>query len=350
MIAVAASCIVFVLSWWLTKRLCAQKSLFHLLDHPNERSLHETPTPRTGGLAVLASAACGFAMTSLITLWDQGGNASLLNSTGSRILWATLALAAVSFCDDRWGLPTGFRFALQIMVAFAVVIGGGLVLDSVWVPFHGNLDLGWAAKPVTVLFLVWMTNLYNFMDGMDGFAGGMTVLGFAFLSYFGWQAGHLFVFVTALVISAGAAGFLFHNFPPAHIFMGDVGSVPIGFLCGALAILGCRDGIFDVWVPLILFSPFVVDATMTLVRRIAQREKVWEAHRTHYYQRLVLAGWGHRRTVLLEYGLMLMCGALAVLYHLGHDWQQRAGVLIAWATVYVVLILGVQLVERRIVS
>lgn len=343
---VTAFCIVFVLSWWLTRRLCAQESLFHLLDHPNERSLHETPTPRTGGLAVLTSAAFGLG---LIVLGHGGGEAVLLSSVEVWILAAAAVLAAVSFCDDRWGLPPLLRFCIHVLAAIGVVVGGGLVLEAVSLPFAGEIRIGWAGWPLTVLFLVWMTDLYNFMDGMDGFAGGMTMLGFALLAYFGWQSGNLFILGTALVLSAGAAGFLFHNFPPARIFMGDVGSVPIGFLSGSLAVLGMRERSFDLWVPLVLFSPFVVDATMTLIRRTWRRERIWQAHRTHYYQRLVLAGWGHRRTVLAEYGLMLLCGALAVLYHGGNEWQ-RTGVLLAVAVVYGGIVVGVQFVERRVRS
>lgn len=294
-------------------------------------------------MAVLVSAALGLGL--IVFVGQDVG----LQGIHLWILGATGVLAGVSFCDDRWGLPPLLRFSLQMITAVALVVGGGLALDSISLPFGGILPLGPAGPPVTVLFLVWMANLYNFMDGMDGFAGGMTMLGFAFLAYFGWHSGQQFIFLTALLLSVGAAGFLLHNFPPARIFMGDVGSVPIGFLAGALALLGCRERRFDVWVPLILFSPFVVDATMTLMRRVARQEKVWEAHRTHYYQRLVLAGWGHRRTVLAEYGLMMVCGALAVMYDRGHEWQ-RVVVLMGGALLYLVLIIGVQAVERKVVG
>ena len=333
-------------SWWLTRRLCAEGSVLLLLDHPNERSLHEVPTPRTGGLAVLISAGLGFG---LFLLADRGEYALTLKPVDMWMLGAAAVLAVVSFCDDRWGLPPLLRLCIHVAAAIGVVVGGGLVVDAISVPFVGEIRIGWAGWFVTVLFLVWMTDLYNFMDGMDGFAGGMTVLGFAVLAYFGWQSGNPFIFGTALVLSAGAAGFLFHNFPPARIFMGDVGSVPIGFLSGSLAVLGMRERSFDLWVPLVLFSPFVVDATMTLIRRTWRGERIWEAHRTHYYQRLVLAGWGHRRTVLVEYGLMLLCGGLAVLYQGGTEWQ-RAGVLLAVAVVYGGVIAGVQFVERRVGS
>ncbi|MGE3978851.1 MAG: hypothetical protein AB7F94_14885, partial [Nitrospira sp.] len=134
----------------------------------------------------------------------------------------------------------------------------------------------------------------------------------------------------------GALGFLTHNFPPARIFMGDAGSITIGFLAGTLMILGVRDGIFELWVPVMIFSPFIVDATVTLIRRALRRKKIWQAHREHYYQRLVLVGWSHRRTVLAEYGVMILCGGLAVLYHHSTD-DVRLSILGAWVALFLVL-------------
>jgi len=149
----------------------------------------------------------------------------------------------------------------------------------------------------------------------------------------------------SFLLAGAATGFLLHNFPPARIFMGDVGSIPIGFFFGAVILLGSREQVFDVWVPLIVFSPFLVDATATLCRRLFAGEKIWEAHRTHYYQRMVLLGWGHRRTVLIEYGLMVLCAGLAALYQFGADSMQLL-VLCAWCMIYVGLMVGVPLAER----
>jgi UDP-N-acetylmuramyl pentapeptide phosphotransferase/UDP-N-acetylglucosamine-1-phosphate transferase len=175
----------------------------------------------------------------------------------------------------------------------------------------------------------------------------MTVVGYGLLGYLGWQAHHPVISVIATLQSAAAAGFLVHNFPPARIFMGDVGSVSLGFLAAALIVLGCRDGVFDLWVPIIIFSPFILDATVTLARRALHHEKVWEAHRDHYYQRLVLSGWSHRRTVLAEYGVMALCGALALFYQYGSE-EWRLIVLGAWGMVFLSLVLAVQRVEQRI--
>ncbi|GDX89481.1 hypothetical protein LBMAG45_13370 [Nitrospirota bacterium] len=211
----------------------------------------------------------------------------------------------------------------------------------------GFFSFSWIAVPLTVMFLVWMANLYNFMDGMDGFAGGMTVLGCGLLGYLAWQAHHPVIAVIAILQSAAAAGFLVHNLPPAKIFMGDVGSVSTGFLVAALIVLGCRDGVFDLWVPLIIFSPFILDATVTLVWRALRHEKVWEAHRDHYYQRLVIGGWSHKRTVFLAYGLMALCGVFALLYQYAVE-AWRSAILGGWVMLFVVLALAVRGIERRI--
>ena len=171
--------------------------------------------------------------------------------------------------------------------------------------------LFWAVRGFTGLFVLWMINLYNFMDGMDGFAGGMAVIGFTTLAWLG-RADTEFAAV-CMTIAAACAGFLVYNFPPARLFLGDTGSTALGFLAAACSLWGSQAGLFPFWAALWVFSPFIVDATVTLLRRLVRGERVWEAHRSHYYQRLVLLGWGHRRTVLAEYALMLACAGAAIL-------------------------------------
>jgi UDP-N-acetylmuramyl pentapeptide phosphotransferase/UDP-N-acetylglucosamine-1-phosphate transferase len=223
-------------------------------------------------------------------------------------LGVAAVLAAHAYWSDLHETTVLARLGVQAVVSTIAVLGARLTLDQAALP------LGPLALPVTVLALVWMMNLYNFMDGMDGFAAGMTIVGFAVLGGFFFRGSQpVFGWVSLFIVGA-SAGFLVHNFPPARIFLGDVGSVPLGFLAGSLSLLGHREGLFDLWVPILVFSPFVVDATVTLGRRLFRGERVWRAHREHYYQRLVLAGWGHRKTVLVEYVLMLAVGATADLY------------------------------------
>jgi UDP-N-acetylmuramyl pentapeptide phosphotransferase/UDP-N-acetylglucosamine-1-phosphate transferase len=254
------------------------------LDAPNERSLHERPVPRTGGLAIVAGIAAGCALA-------LPGVAATLG--------AALALAVISFADDIYGLPTLARLGAQLAAAAAVVA----------------FQLGYSEPvlfTVFVLAIAWYANLYNFMDGSDGLAGGMTVIGFGAYAIAAQVSGAGPFAALCASVAAAAAGFLVFNFPPARLFMGDAGSVPLGFLAGALGVYGWSRGVWPIWFPLLVFAPFVCDASLTLLRRLLRRERVWQAHREHYYQRLVRMGFGHRGTALIEYAAMAACAATAL--------------------------------------
>ena len=331
--------IAFVVAWWLTGRLCSSRSYLSILAHPNDRTLHSRPTPQTGGMAIIASVVISLVAAASVFAITQPSKVLLPKGVASGSLWIVLAMLlvfVVSFIDDCIGLRASLRLGVQTAAALIVVVGVGLALSSVPLPGGLLIPMGFAAVPVSALFLIWMANLYNFMDGMDGFSGGMTAIGFGFLAYFGWEAGSPVMLMIAVFVAMSALGFLVHNFPPARIFMGDAGSITLGFLAGTLMLLGVRDGVFEFWVPIILFSPFILDATVTVLRRAFRCERIWEAHRQHYYQRLVLNGWSHRRTVLAEYGVMLFCGGLAVLYHHATE-NGKLAVLGAWLVMFLVL-------------
>jgi UDP-N-acetylmuramyl pentapeptide phosphotransferase/UDP-N-acetylglucosamine-1-phosphate transferase len=187
------------------------------------------------------------------------------------------------------------------------------------------------------------------MDGMDGFAGGMGVIGFGTLALLGGLAGNVAFLSVNLVIASAVAGFLVFNFPPARIFMGDTGSAALGLLAGGVSLWGAREGVFPFWIAVLVFSPFIVDATVTLLGRLRRGERVWQAHKTHYYQRLVQSGWGHRKTVIVEYGLMLACGASAVVgVHVGTTAQWL--ILVGWCLIYPALMRLVARLEQRVTT
>jgi UDP-N-acetylmuramyl pentapeptide phosphotransferase/UDP-N-acetylglucosamine-1-phosphate transferase len=349
--AALAAVAVFLLSRELTSRLSTTSSPFGVLDLPNERSLHSVPTPRTGGLAIVGSLAAGLLLFRLVAALPGLREHANVPSAPDwpRSLWwilaLALALAAISYLDDHFDLHAGPRFLLHLGVAAVAVLLGQLAPDRITVPMLGGLSLGLLAVPAAVLVLAWMINLFNFMDGMDGFAGGMTVIGFGVMGIAAWLAGDAVLAFVALLVVAAAGGFLLFNRPPARIFLGDVGSTSLGFLAGALSLFGAARGDFELWQPLLAFSPFVVDATVTLLRRALRGERVWQAHRSHYYQRLVLAGWSHGRTVTAEYALMLACGASALVYQTLTE-PGRLALLVGWTIVYVLLARAVRRVER----
>jgi len=193
-----------------------------------------------------------------------------------------------------------------------------------------------------VLGVVWMTNLYNFMDGADGLAGGMTAIGFGALALAAWLGNAPELAALCAAIAAAALAFLRFNFPPARIFMGDAGSIPLGFLAAALGILGAQQTIWPWLFPLLVFSPFIVDASVTLARRGLRGEKIWQAHRSHYYQRVVLLGASHRQLAWAAYALMLACAVLAFL--MLRLPQLTALLLILAAALYLLIFLAI---DRR---
>ncbi len=275
------------------------------LDRPNERSLHQRPTPRIGGLAVYPGIVL----------------ACLLAGPHKPALLVPLALAGllflVSVADDWRSLPAGLRLGSHLAVA------AGFAL---WIAGASPLALAGA------LAMAWMTNLYNFMDGANGLAGGMTVIGFGVLALASGEP------LLACAVVGAALGFLRYNFDPARVFLGDAGSVPLGFLAGALCFVGVVRGHWPLWFPLLVFAPFVIDATVTLLKRMLRREKVWSAHRQHYYQRLVRMGWSHRRLALTEYALMVGCGAAALLLRSASAAGQLAGVVSCLAVLALLMV------------
>ena len=316
--------------------LSGLKSRIGILDHPNARSLHRQPIPRTGGLAVFAGILVG-----VLAVWI-----GVKDFCGRMAIYPGISLAllvVVSFLDDRMGVAAKWRILIHLLGAVSL-LAAGFAPDRLDLPGLTLVLPIWTTIPLTLLFTVWMINLYNFMDGMDGFAGGMAVIGFTTLAWLGRADPGFAAF--CLVVATASAGFLIHNFPPAKIFLGDTGSTTLGFLAAACSLWGSKAGLFPFWVALLVFSPFIVDATVTLLRRLLHGEKVWEAHRTHYYQRLVLLGWGHRRTVLVEYALMLACAGSAVLaVRLPPTGQ--AMMALGWLLIYGLLMWGVGQLEWR---
>lgn len=277
------------------------------MDVPNHRSLHAKSIPRTGGVAVMLAVFSTWLTSGIMDAW----------------LLLPLGLTFISLLDDIFHMPVLIRFVMQVI--FSVIF--------VWLTVGIS---AWGLVALMAFGLVWMTNLYNFMDGSDGLAGGMTVFGFSAYAVAFYLASDAQMVIMCAAIAGAALAFLCFNFHPAKIFMGDVGSIPLGFLAGAMGIYGWAHQYWDLWFPVLVFSPFVVDATVTLLKRLFRGEKVWQAHREHYYQRLVQMGWGHRKTALAAYCLMALVGVTALLL-IGMPWGIVLSALVIWAMVFLAL-------------
>jgi UDP-N-acetylmuramyl pentapeptide phosphotransferase/UDP-N-acetylglucosamine-1-phosphate transferase len=253
-----------------------------VMDVPNERSSHVVPTPRGGGIAIVAALAVA---------WIWLCAAGTVPASRLTVVAGMVGLAAISWIDDVRGLPP----AVRLLAQFAAVAAGMLALPAGLV-FQGWLP-PWIDAVAAALLWVWFVNLFNFMDGIDGIAASEAAavgVGIALLSVAGGTA-DLAAIAAAVTIAAAALGFLVWNWPPAQIFMGDVGSIPLGYTLGFLLLVMAAGGH---WLPaLILPAYFLADATITLLRRLLRGERVWQAHREHFYQRAVQRGLSHAAVV-----------------------------------------------------
>jgi Fuc2NAc and GlcNAc transferase len=271
-----------------------------ILDVPNDRSSHTVPTPRGGGVAIVFMVLLAVAWLSI------GGRLLPLGMVPALVLGGT-AVALVGWTDDHYPLSAMSRVAAYLLAAAWAVhaLGGMSSFDlgfTRWQP--GNL-IGSAAA---VLFIAWLTNLYNFMDGTDGIAGTQAVCaGMAGFALF-LARGQPGLGMLSLAVAAAAAGFLLWNWPPARIFMGDVGSCFLGYVFGVLALAGEKSGAAPAILWTVILGVFFWDATFTLARRMLAGDRWYRAHRTHAYQRLTQLGWSHRRiaVAMLVYNVVVL--------------------------------------------
>lgn len=291
----------FLLSLALTAVVRRYAIRHALVDVPNGRSSHDRPMPRGGGLAIVASwfvVVAGLVLLGRIDPW-----------TGAALLAGGALVAGIGWLDDRYRVPAWIRAAVHAVAAgWAVWCLGG----TPSVRFGADVWwLGWWGSALAVVGLVWLTNLYNFMDGIDGLAAGEAVVVGVIGSAMAAATGAEGLALASLALAAAAGGFLVFNWPPAKIFMGDVGSGLLGYAFGVMALASERADAVPLVIWMLLLAVFIVDATATLIRRVLRGERWYEAHRSHAYQRAVQAGYSHREVTAAALGLSALLGGIA---------------------------------------
>lgn len=323
---------LFVLSLILSYLYIGYAHRRELLDIPNSRSAHSEVTPRGGGLVFIGLwlLACSAAMP--FHFWTA--NAALVFFPG------LLLTALIGFRDDHQHVPARWRalvhFAAAMMSVYA--IGGFKVIDF----GSFSLNLGVMGDILAVLVTVWSINLFNFMDGSDGLAGSQAIIVLCCGGSMLWWAGGHDLALAAFAVAACVAGFLCWNWPPAKLFMGDVGSASLGFLVIVFAMAG------EKWygVPGLLWSipygVFIFDATLTLIRRVAANERWYEPHRLHAFQRLYEIGWSHKRILLAYVAVNLLLAGFALIAYFNRE-------LLVWMILLTVLLLALLylIIERH---
>jgi UDP-GlcNAc:undecaprenyl-phosphate GlcNAc-1-phosphate transferase len=281
-----------------------------VLDRPHARKVHLVATPKGGGVGIVAAFLIGIAC-----LYAFASFSRLANGYFIGVIVASAAIASVAFLDDLRDWPFIVKLTAQIFAASAA-LGTGLFVSVYRVPYFGAVQIGrWGLLP-SLFWILFATNAMNFIDGLDGLAGGVVLIACAFLAVIGASQGGWFLYFAALLLAAGVVGFLPFNFPRARIFMGDVGSQFCGFVLAVLGIVASR---FDhvpmsfVLVPLLLFG-VLYDVAFTLVRRLSRGERITTPHRGHLYQVAHRAGVPAASVAVVHWCFVLFGGSCALAF------------------------------------
>lgn len=344
LIVIAGVIIIAVGNYMFTGWFIKYARLRRITDVPTERSSHSIPTPRGGGI--------GFVLISLIAFILYFAWMGLLSSSIYLTMLITLsAIACLGWFDDRRDLSQIIRFTIQVAAAASVIffVEG---LDTFFVPYASTISLGVFSPFLGLLWITGVTNIYNFMDGVDGIASIQALSASAGWMIFGYLWNEPILIVINLIVFASVAGFLVYNWAPARIFMGDVGSIFLGFFFAIMPFLAAaiaeeRTVGFTLWIGALLIWPFLFDSSFTLLRRFMKGENVFQAHRTHLYQRLNIAGWPHSTISTLYLIFSFLCLIIALVFTHEESFIQIL-LLIALLVLSLIYILAVQRVEKKI--
>ncbi len=326
-VALLAAVVLTPLAAQLARRLGA-------VSEPAGRNIHSVPTPLLGGLAMLA----GFLIPVIYYL-------PLFDTPSKGLIGGAIVICLIGALDDIFDLNPAVKLAGQIGAAI-IPVAAGLTIDHITLPFLGVGDLGPAQYPITILWFVALTNMINFIDGMDGLASGVSAIG---LSTFAIIAASLDRAVPAIIAAslAGAAiGFLAHNFHPAKIFMGDAGSLLLGFIVAGVAVSGVMKSAaaLAIVLPMIIMAIPILDTSFVVLKRLKHGLPVYSADRSHFHHRFFTIGWGQRRTVLAMYlWCAIMSGVAIVMSFRFGGWigMSIAGAVAVAAGIYLVYLLEI---------
>lgn len=331
--------VLVLLSWAVTWLMLRKVSI---MDIPNERSSHDIPIPRGGGIAIVITFLVG-----VIAIAIFADDAHIDKRFFWGFLVSTLVMAAISYYDDMKSYPFQIKLVTH-MLAVLLVLAAGIVVDKLSIPPYGMVELGWIGYLITFVWLLGLSNAYNFMDGIDGLAASTAVIVCAFFAWITFHQGSHFIYIVCYSILAGAAGFLYWNRPPAKIFMGDVGSVFLGFVFACMAIIAARYDMSHtsfLVMPLLLFH-FIFDTVFTMSRRAVARENITQPHRSHLYQLLVRMGMSHKSVSVL-YGVLAVVQGFAAIYMLELSNSSRLLIFLPFILLYALLAYSITAKAKR---
>lgn len=305
-IAIAVSFIASIILTPLVRKLAFRVGA---VDRPNYRKVHESLMPRIGGLAIFGAFLIGYALFLPEDIHAMG------------ILIGAVIIVLTGFLDDMLEITAKAKIIGQLMAAIVVVTIGGLQIDLINIPFIGQVEFGYLSIPITIIWIIGITNAINLIDGLDGLAAGVSSIALISLSIMAIIMGNPFVTATAAILAASSLGFLLFNFYPAKIFMGDTGSLFLGYMISVLALLGFKNvALVSLLVPVIMLGVPISDTFFAIVRRIRMKQSITAPDKSHLHHCLLKTGFTHRQSVLIIYGLAILFGAAAILFSQATLW------------------------------
>ena len=289
-----------------------------VMDTPDRRKSHTRPTPKGGGVGIVAAFLAG-----MYILYRYAEFSRLADPYFRGVILAAVAISVVAFLDDMRDWPFTVKLAAQVVAAL-MAVASGLYVTEYRVPYVGPLDLGWLGIVATLVWILFATNAMNFIDGLDGLAAGTALVASGFLAYIAIGQEGSFVYFAALLLAAGLVGFLPFNFPRARIFMGDVGSQFCGFVLAVLGVAAARFGAIEMsflLVPMLL-SGVLLDVAFTLVRRALAGQRITAAHRSHVYQIAHRSGIPAPVVAMVHWGFAAFGGVCCLVFiHVSSQWK-----------------------------
>jgi UDP-GlcNAc:undecaprenyl-phosphate/decaprenyl-phosphate GlcNAc-1-phosphate transferase len=321
--------VCFLVSILITPLVKKIAFLIGATDKPNQRKVHLTTMPRLGGLAIFISFIVGIYMFKPI------------NPSASAILLGSLIIIITGICDDLFELSAKIKLFGQLAAAMIVVFFGNIQVDFINLPFGAQLEFGLLSIPFTILWIVGITNAINLIDGLDGLAAGVSSIALFTITGMALIQGNLYVVAVGSIVLVSTLGFLFYNFHPASIFMGDTGAMFLGFIISVLSLLGYKNVTFISFIiPVIILGVPISDTIFAILRRIINKQPLGAPDKSHLHHCLLRLGFTHRQTVLLIYAMATFFGLIAIIYS-----QAKIGGAI-FLIVFVILLM--ELIAERI--
>ncbi|GGE85030.1 glycosyltransferase family 4 protein [Priestia taiwanensis] len=300
-------------------------------DRPNHRKVHQTIMPRLGGLAIYISFMIGSFM-----IYPDIDNKYL-----APLLAASSIIVLTGVIDDMYGISPKVKLSGQFIAAFIVVFFGGISVETINIPFGGEIEFGYLSMPLAIIWIIGITNAINLIDGLDGLAAGVSAIVVLSISGVAWMMGDIFVFSICLILLGSILGFLPYNFNPAKIFMGDTGSLFLGFMIAVLSLLGFKSmTVISLIVPVIILGVPISDTLFAIIRRLVNKQPVFSPDKSHLHHCLLNLGYSHRQTVLIIYAISAFFALMAMLFAQVNE--------VGSIFVIVMLVLAIELLAEKV--